>query len=118
MPAYDDELISSQRGAIRTTCLLAAGLLIAFALLDRAIAPQVWLPLLGVRVVAGALLLVFARLAARLPPLLICALAVGLIAATIEIALLATGGADSPYVFAMMIVQAGIAMLVPLTPLQ
>ena len=118
MPGYDEELIPSQRVAIRTTCLLAALLLILFALLDRAIAPQAWLPLLAVRALVAALLLLCAKLAARLPPLLSSAMAVGLIAATIEIALIATGGAESPYLFAMMIVQAGVSMLVPLLPLQ
>ena len=118
LPGYDEELIPSQRVAIRTTCLLAALLLILFALLDRAIAPQAWLPLLAVRALVAALLLLCAKLAARLPPLLSSAMAVGLIAATIEIALIATGGAESPYLFAMMIVQAGVSMLVPLLPLQ
>ena len=70
------------------------------------------------RALVAALLLLCAKLAARLPPLLSSAMAVGLIAATIEIALIATGGAESPYLFAMMIVQAGVSMLVPLLPLQ
>lgn len=118
MPSFTEELISAQRGAIRTACLLAAVLLIAFSLLNRALAPQAFLPLLGVRLVAALCLLACARLAADKNPVLVTAAAVAVIASAIEAALLSTGGASSPYLFSMMIVQAGISMLVPMRPLQ
>jgi len=118
MPSFEEELVHAQRGAIRNAALLAAALLILFAVLDRVLAPQAFLPLLGARVAAALCLLVCARAAAQAPPLAVTAAAVALIAGPIELALLATGGSSSPYLYSMMIVQAGVSMLVPLRPLQ
>jgi signal transduction histidine kinase len=118
MRSFEEELASAQRGAIRNACLLAAVLLIAFSLLDRALVPHAFLPLLGVRFAAALCLLACARLAAEKHPVLVMAAAVALIASAIEVCLLATGGAASPYLFSMMIVQAGVSVLVPVRPLQ
>src|SRR5438552_3147016 len=118
MPTYEEELLSSQRTAIRSASLLAAALLVAFALLDRALVPNGWLPLLGVRLGAAVLLLACARAAKGLHPVATAGVAVALIAGAIEMALFATGGVTSPYLFSMMIVQAGVSMLVPLRPMQ
>ena len=115
LPPYEEELVASQRAAIRSASLLAAVLLLAFSLLDRALVPAQWLPILGVRALSSALLLLCARAAARgARPLWVAAAAVALIAGTVEVALVSTGGAASPYLFSMMIVQAGVSMLVPM----
>jgi hypothetical protein len=72
LPAYELELAADQRAALRRALVLAAPLLVAFTLLDKATAPQAWLPLLAVRLVAAVVLGLLAR-AARgpLPPELI-----------------------------------------------
>ncbi|MGE5049311.1 MAG: hypothetical protein ACM3PC_12120, partial [Deltaproteobacteria bacterium] len=61
MPSYAEELERSQRGAVRAACVLAAGLLVAFSALDRALVPQAFLPLLAMRVAAALLLVACAR---------------------------------------------------------
>jgi len=65
LPEYETELAANQRTALRTAALLAAPILVAFTLLDRASAPAWWLPLLGIRLVAAAALAAMARLAPR-----------------------------------------------------
>ncbi|HET7785015.1 MAG TPA: HAMP domain-containing sensor histidine kinase [Myxococcales bacterium] len=114
MPSYAEELGRSQRGAVRAACLLAAGILVAFSALDRALVPRDFLPLLAIRGAAALLLLACARWARTGRPLLVLSCAVALTAGTIEAALLLTGAAGSPYQFSMMLVQAGLALLVPL----
>ena len=49
MPSYAEELERSQRGAVRAACVLAAGILLAFSLLDRALVPKEFLPLLDLK---------------------------------------------------------------------
>jgi signal transduction histidine kinase len=118
MPSFEEELVQAQRGAIRNAALLAAGLLILFSLLDWLLAPQSFLPLLGVRITAALCLLACARAAGGARPLAVMAVAVALITVSIETALLVTGGASSPYLFSIMLVQGGFSMLVPLRPMQ
>ena len=118
LPSFAEELIHSQRSAIRNASLLAAALLMLFAALDWVLAPAAFIPLLGVRA-AGALCLVACARAARdAHPFAVTAAAIAILTAAIDVALLATGGAASPYLYAIMIVQGGISMLVPLRPLQ
>jgi len=119
LPSYREELVPSQYTALRTAALLASALLICFSVLDRAISPS-WVPLLALRFTASLLLLFCARLAERRrgPPLLLSAAAVAIICGTIEIALIKTGSAASPYLYSMMIVQAGVSILIPLSPVQ
>jgi signal transduction histidine kinase len=116
MPSYEQELTASQLGALRAACLLAAPLLLAFSLLDRALAPGEWFGLLGLRAIAALLLLGCARAAQRhlASPLLLAAAGTALITGTIEAALIRTGGALSPYLYSMMVVQAGVSILLPL----
>lgn len=115
LPSYRDELIPSQRAALRIATLLAAVLVVAFALLDRALT-TLWPQLLAVRFAASVLLLLCGRMAdeGRGNPIAILAAAVAVVGATIDAAMLGTGGPASPYLFAMMIVQAGISILIPL----
>ncbi|MGZ6143288.1 MAG: sensor histidine kinase [Myxococcales bacterium] len=119
LPSYREELIPSQYAALRTACLLAALLLLAFVALDRALSPN-WLLLLVVRGVGSVLLLFCARAAEkrRGHPLLIATAAIAIVAGTLEAALLDTGGAASPYLFSMMVVQAGISILLPMSMVQ
>ena len=118
MPPFAEELVQAQRGAIRNASLLAAALLMTFAMLDWVLAPAAFLPLLGVRA-AGALCLVACARAARdAHPFAVTAAALGIVTAALDVALIATGGTASPYLYAIMIVQGGISMLVPLRPLQ
>jgi len=65
MPSYQEELAASQLQAIRTACLLAAPLVLVFSLLDRAMVPHDWVPLLVVRAIASLVLLGCARAACR-----------------------------------------------------
>ena len=116
LPSYRDELIPSQYAAVRIAALLSAACILAFVLLDRALSP-LWPQILAVRA-AGALLLLFVARAAearRGHPALLAAAAVGLVTATVEYALLETGGPSSPYLFSIMIVQAGISILIPMS---
>ena len=119
LPSYREELIHSQYPAIRTAALLAAALLLGFSLLDRVLSPQ-WASLLGLRLLGSVFLLICARAAEkeRGPPLLLSGAAVLVIAGTVEAALLQTGGVSSPYLYAMMLVQAGVSILVPLRIVQ
>ena len=64
-PSYREELAVSQLHAIRSACLLAAPLVLAFSLLDRALAPGDWMVLLVIRVVAALVLLGCARATER-----------------------------------------------------
>ena len=116
MPTYAEELAHAQLSSLRLACLLAAPILVAFALLDRAFAPGSFVPLLGLRLAAALLLLGCARLAEKQAarPVVIAFVAVGLIAATVEVATFFTGGVAGPYIFSTLILQAGVAMLVPL----
>jgi signal transduction histidine kinase len=114
MPSYAEELERSQRGAVRAACLLAAALLVAFSALDRALVPEVFLPLLAMRAAAALLLVACARWDRTGAPFPVLLAAVAITAGTIEAALFLTGSAGSPYLFAMMLVQAGVSILVPL----
>jgi signal transduction histidine kinase len=119
LPEYETELAANQRTAMRTAALIAAPLLLAFTLLDRATVPDFWLPLLGVRLVAAAVLAVIARLANRLEsPFPLTVASVAAICATIEAGVFATGGAHSPYLTSNIVVLAGVGILLPLTALQ
>jgi signal transduction histidine kinase len=113
---FEEELIPEQLAAIRLACLCAAPLLVAFVALDRLVAPGLWLGLSGVRCLAALLLLYIARQAREpnMPVLSLAIAAVAVIASTIELALFATGGVHSPYVYSMLLVLAGISILVPL----
>lgn len=120
LPTFREELSQSQYGSIRTACILAAVLLVAFAALDRAFVVE-WTVLLALRLIGAVLLLVLARAAEkrRGPPMFLTGVAVGIIAGTIEVALFGTGGASaSPYLYSMMILQAGLAILVPMRPVE
>lgn len=116
LPSYVEELIPAQLAAVRVACLLAAPLLLAFSALDRLIAPAVWLQLLGVRIIAAALLLLISRLARTptMPVLSLAGAANAVICGTIELAILGTGTFHSPYLYSTMTVLAGLAILVPL----
>jgi signal transduction histidine kinase len=116
LPSYVEELIPAQLAALRVGCLLAAPLLLAFSVLDRAVAPALWLQLLGVRVLAAALLLLIAR-QARTPTMPVLSLSVAgnaVICGTIELAIFGTGTFHSPYLYAPLTVLAGLAIVLPL----
>ena len=115
-PSYQEELSASQLGAIYSACLLSGPLLLAFTLLDRALVPEDWLPLLAVRAVAALSLAGCARATARpgAAPLPLAAAATAIIAGTVEAALMQTGGAASPYLYSILVVQAGVSTLLPL----
>ena len=116
LPSYEMELVANQRVGLRTACLLAAPIVVAFSLLDRATAPEQFLPLLLIRCACACGLLVIARLARmqRLHVFSLMLLALSLLTWTIEIAILATGGPRSPYLTSMIAVLAGTAILAPL----
>jgi signal transduction histidine kinase len=119
LPTYGEELVASQLAAIRAACLLSAPLLIGFSLLDHVLALGAWVRLLVVRLVAAALLLFCARAAERqAPPLPLAGAAVALIMGALAAAIDGTGGAGSPYLYSVMIVQAGVTILVPLRTAQ
>jgi signal transduction histidine kinase len=119
LPEYETELAANQRTAMRSAALLAAPILVAFTLLDRVTAPLLWLPLLGVRTVAAAILGLIARLAHRLPsPFSQAVLSVAVICGSIEAGVFATGGAQSPYLVSNIAVLAGVGILMPLTAAQ
>jgi signal transduction histidine kinase len=119
LPSYREELIPSQYAGLRTASLLAAGLLVAFGALDYLLSPN-WLWLWVLRLAGAVVLLLCARAAGkgRGAPLLLTALAVTAVAGTVEVALLDTGAASSPYLFSMMLVQAGISILIPMRATQ
>jgi len=118
MPSYTEELDRSRPGALRVACLLSAGLLLAFSALDRSLAPHAFLPLLAIRIGAVLLLLLCWRWTRTGPGLLVAASAVAVTAGTIEWALVITGGAGSPYLFSMMLVQAGVSILLPMRAIE
>src|SRR3981189_2203277 len=136
LPEYETELAANQRTALRTAALLAAPIVVAFTLLDRASAPGWWLPLLGIRLVAAAALAAVARVGPRVAgsaaapaggglaprfagaPVALAACAVAVICGTVEAAVFATGGAKSPYLTSNIAVLAGVGILIPLTARQ
>ncbi len=91
LPDYGAELANRQRSSLRTASLLGAALLLAFSALDRATAPAMWLPLLGIRALAAVLLCGIAWWSPRSGrPALWAIPAVAIISGTIE------AGATSP----------------------
>src|SRR5205085_10791414 len=118
LPAYEAELTANQQTALRTAVLLAAPLVVAFTALDRATAPDEWVPLLLVRLAAAGILALLSRVPARISPVLLTGAAVAVICGTIEAGVFATGGATSPYLTSNIAVLAGVGILVPLTPRQ
>lgn len=119
LPTYDVELSANQRHALRTSCLLAAPMLVAFALLDLQYARGLFWPLLGARMLGAAALLAVAHAAPRRASGFgLSVVAVAILMGTIELAVLATGRAHSPYVTSVILVLAGIGILMPLSPKQ
>jgi signal transduction histidine kinase len=120
LPTYDVELSANQRHALRMSCLLGAPMLVAFALLDLQYAPALFWPLLAARLLGAAGLLAVAHAAprGRTSGFALSAVAVAILMATIELAVLATGGAHSPYATSVILVLAGIGILMPLSPRQ
>jgi signal transduction histidine kinase len=119
LPEYETELVANQRTALRTAALLSAPIVVAFTLLDRATAPDYWLPLLGVRIAAALVLALVARLTERISrSVQLTALAVAVICGAIEAGVFATGGVRSPYLTSNIAVLAGVGILVPLTARQ
>ncbi|HEX4385082.1 MAG TPA: HAMP domain-containing sensor histidine kinase [Myxococcales bacterium] len=116
-PTYAKELAAAQQSSIRVGCLVAASLLVAFFLLDKHYAPQLWVPLLGVRATAAVLLGICSLVALRTPPMALATIAVAITAGTIEVCILRIGP-GTPYLYAMMLVQAGLTVLLPLRPVQ
>ena len=120
LPTYPEELDSSQRQALRSTCLVAAALIVAFSALDRAVTPEHWLALLFVRLAAAAVLLLLERRLRRpgIRTLWIVAAAALVLSVTLEAGIFATGGIRSPYVYAVLLIVAGGSILLPLRPRQ
>jgi len=119
LPEYETELAANQRTAMRAAALIAAPVLLAFTLLDRATAPAFWLPLLAIRLAAVAVLAVIARLAHRMEsPFPLAVASVAAICGTVEAGVFATGGAQSPYLISNIAVLAGVGILLPLTLVQ
>jgi signal transduction histidine kinase len=120
VPSYAEELDALQRPALRAAALLAAPLLLAFSLLDRAAAPERWRALLAIRSIAAASLAAIAwrlrRPAAAFMPHAFAACAA--LALTLLAGILATGGVHSSYPYAVLLLLAGISILVPLAPAQ
>jgi signal transduction histidine kinase len=116
LPTYPEELESAQRQALRTTCFLAATLIVAFSALDRAVTPEYWLALLFVRLAAAAVLLLLERRLRRpgTRTLWIVAAAAFVLSVTLEAGIFATGGIRSPYVYAVLLIVAGGSILLPL----
>ncbi len=120
LPTYPEELESAQRQALRTTCFLAAALIVAFSALDRAVTPDHWLLLLFVRLAAAAVLLLLERRLRRpwSGTLWIVAAAAFVLSVALEAGIFATGGIRSPYVYAVLLIVAGGSILLPLQPRQ
>jgi len=120
LPTYPEELDSSQRQALRSTCFVAAALIVAFSALDRAVTPENWLWLLFVRLGAAAALLLLER-RLRSPASgtsWTVATAALVLSLTLEAGILATGGVRSPYLYAVLLIVAGGSILLPLRPRQ
>lgn len=120
LPTFEQELVSSQRQAVRITCLVAGPLLLAFSALDALVVPEAWELLLGLRMGAA---LVFAGTAAYLyrhpvAPFPALLMVVGVVMLPIEVGALFSGGIASPYIYAALLPMAGASLLVPLRPLQ
>jgi two-component system NtrC family sensor kinase len=117
---YAEELEPLQRRALRTASLLGAFLIVAFSALDRVLAPDAWVYLLGVRAAAGVLLLGIAwrlgRDDARFDPAI--ALVVFALGGALSAGTLLTGGVHSSYPYAALLVILGTSIFVPLRPVQ
>jgi signal transduction histidine kinase len=120
LPTYPEELESAQRQALRTTCFVAAALIVAFSGLDRAVTPEHWRALLLARLAAGAGLLLLERRVSspRSRTLWIIAAATLIVSVTLEVGIFATGGVRSPYLYAVLLIMAGLSILLPLRPSQ
>jgi signal transduction histidine kinase len=116
-PSYEEELDTAQRASMRMACLIAAALVVAFSLLDRYFSPSGWLWLLGVRAASAVVLCALGLLGSRLPPIAVATAGVAVITATIDAAMIHLGRED-PYLFSVMLVQAGVTILLPLLPTQ
>jgi signal transduction histidine kinase len=112
-PSYREELAEAQQAAIRIGCFVAGFMVLIFTFLDRLYAPQVWLSLLIVRATAAVLLGVCAAVVFRVPPMILATIGVAIAAGAIEVAILRIGPGN-PYLFAMMLVQAGLTIFLPL----
>ena len=117
-PSYREELAEAQQASIRIGCWVAGSLLLVFTLLDKHYTPELWLELLVVRAVAAALLAVCSFLALRIAPMILAPIAIAVTAGMIEVAILRIGPEKTPYLFAMLLVQAGLTVLLPLRPQQ
>ena len=120
LPTYTEELDSAQRQALRTTCFVGAALIVGFAALDRVVTPAHWRSLFLVRIAAGLLLLALER-RLRDPgsrTLTIVAVAAFAVSAALEAGIFATGGVRSPYLYAVLLIVAGVSILMPLRPRQ
>ncbi len=119
LPSYREELVPSQYASLRVASLLAAALGVLFILLDGLLTPD-WIRMVPLRLGGSAFLLLIARAAEqrRGHPLFLAACAVAIVAGTLEVAVLGTGGAASPYLFSMLLVQAGISILIPMSMTQ
>jgi signal transduction histidine kinase len=95
-------------------------LIVAFSALDRAVTPAWWRPLLLVRLASGAILLLLAwRLRdPRSRVSLIVAIVAFSVSVPLEAGIFATGGVRSPYLYAVLLIVAGISILVPMRPRQ
>lgn len=117
---YAEELEPLQRRALRTACLIAAFCIVAFSALDRVLAPAAWLSLLGLRAIAGALLLGIERWLrnerARFEPAV--AAVIFVLATTLSAGTLRTGGVHSPYPYSALLIILGTSILLPLRPVQ
>ncbi|HKC61194.1 MAG TPA: ATP-binding protein [Myxococcales bacterium] len=120
LPTYPEELESAQRQALRTACFLAAALLVAFSALDRAVTPEHWQTLLLVRVAAAFVLLLLGRRLGQpgIRALWSAAAAAFVSAVTLEAGIFATGGVRSAYLYAVLLIVAGVSILLPLRPRQ
>jgi signal transduction histidine kinase len=116
-PTYEAELDAAQRALMRAACLIAAALMLGFCLLDRYFSPSGWLWLLGVRAASAAVLCALGLAGSRLPPMAVASAGIAVITATIDVAMIHLGRED-PYLFSVMLVQAGLTILLPLLPTQ
>lgn len=120
LPTYTEELDSAQRQALRTTCFVGAALIVGFAALDRVVTPAHWRSLFLVRLAAGVLLLLLERRLRdpRSRTLAIVAVAAFAVSVALEAGIFATGGVRSPYLYAVLLIVAGVSILMPLRPRQ
>jgi|GEM_PF-1129488 len=118
LKSYAEELAPLQLQALRLACLLAAPILVVFSVLDFHLARPAWLGLLALRLGVAALLLLVGQIArsGKGSALRLSCIAGALVALPVEAGAFATGGAQSPYLYSMMIVLAALAILLPLRP--